>query len=232
MGHSAEAVLIVESLVAAIPTRLEGVEMITRMRDDGSRNWRQSEWAGFWFEEAARTRLKAEIGGADGPRFGNTTIDYRRDHAWDLKVHSSSSRQGQSRPMVILNDQQAIADCITEHGGIGYVLLIGTATWDNTGEFKAWHDVFKGGQSSYTKRRIARGAGSRPLKISFTPEKLTAIFFASHDELEVGTAGGWLKGFQTGFRNSDRAGTARRPKLQVNIDLLPAEFVLATRDLG
>jgi len=76
-------------------------------------HWKQMEWIGWFNEWKAGQVVIASIGGGDGPRYGNTKFDYRRNCVWDFKIHLTGSR-----PWTILNDQEAIDSCIREHGAV------------------------------------------------------------------------------------------------------------------
>ena len=41
---------IVSTILKKIPRTVLGKSAILEMKDEGSRNWRQMEWIGFWFE--------------------------------------------------------------------------------------------------------------------------------------------------------------------------------------
>ena len=84
------------------------------------------------------------------------------------------------------------------------------AEFDDTGEFKAWHDVLKGGHSSYELERIERGAPSRKRKCAFEIDHIEAIFFNNQKELNEGINEHWITFFQEGMRNAN--GRPRRSK--------------------
>ncbi len=216
----AEAILIAQHLIAALPPYVDGREAIVEMRDSGSRHWRQMEWIGFYLEFLMETKVVPALGLQVGPTFGKTTFDYELRHVWDLKTHPVST------PTAPMNDQQAVRNCITRHGGLGFLIVEVDAEYDDDlGTFKAWHDQIKGKRSSYESERIARGAPSRRRKSSFRPTSILAIYFASLEDLQRGLAETWLSEFQKGMRNSD--GSPRRAKFMITPSQVPDSAVVA-----
>jgi len=220
-----EAEEIVSGLQGIIPASVDGKQAILQMKKEDSRNWRQMEWIGFWFEHLVTKKLSTQIAVSVGPTFGNTTIDLALSYAWDLKVHPESKP---AKPM-ILNDCQAVDACIAKHGGFGFVVVVGDATYDTTGQFKSWHDELKGGRSAYEEERIARGAPSRRRKVTFTPSRIEAVFIKDAEVIKNGLNDGWLDYFQQGMRNSN--GTPRRAKYQIRLHQAPDEIIVARVDL-
>jgi len=213
-----EAGEIVEAISYALPTTISGKFAIELMRDEGSRNWKQMEWIGFWFEHVVESRVIPTTGGAAGPTYGRTRFDFQRKHVWDLKVHLDSS------DWLILNDQEATRSCIEENDGMGFFVVSGSAEFDSNGVFKSWHDALKGGTSQYESERIERGAVSRRRKIAFIPQKIDAYWLPDETVINTGVSEGWIKDFQTGMRNSN--GVARRSKFQVSPSRIPSKFRL------
>jgi hypothetical protein len=198
--------LLVE-LTKILPAHIDGKSAIEQMMSEGSRQWRQMEWIGFWFEFFVEKPLLESLGATRGPRYGSTEFDIKSNYVWDLKAHPDD------KPSLILNDQEAVGKCIDEHGGLGFIVLEGKATYDESGEFKAWHDSLKGKTSSYEKKRAAEGRPSRKRKVSFAPKNAKAIFIPDGAALAGAVDEGWLKSFQEGMRNSD--GNPRRAKYMI-----------------
>ncbi len=221
---TSEANEIVEGIAEILPRVLDGREAIMMMKNEGSRNWRQMEWIGFWFEHLVDTKVDSALGVRRGPSYGKTRFDIERQFVWDLKAHPAGSAD------LILNDQEAVEECIDEHGGLGFIIVNGTATYDTDGAFKAWHDDLKGKKSDYEVERENRGARSRIRKTSFRPGSIDAVWLADANAISNGRKGGWLGGFQEGMRNSD--GQSRRPKYKLNTVTRPSGIVLAHRDLN
>ena len=205
-----EGRLLLRSIAKSLPAVIDGKTAIVSMEQGGSPNWKQMEWIGFYPEFWFATNLADSLGTQPGPRFGNMSFDLQRNHVWDLKAHSTGSST-----WAPLNDIESIRDCINVHGGVGFLVLSGPCTYDEGGKFKAWHDQLKGGPSKYSTRIAARGATSRRRKTSFTPDHLIAFRFSSLEEVNRAQEEGWIKGFQTGMRNSDD--TARRAKIMIDL---------------
>lgn len=220
-SQTLEASLILDELTIHIPKVISGMDAIETMRDEGSRNWRQMEWIGFWLEHLVEKRIITSVGGSAGPKYGRTVFDLRREHVWDLKVHLSGS------DWLILNDREAISLCIEENFGIGYLVVEGSAQFDENGAFKKWHDEQKGTKSSYEIERIKRGAPSRRRKKVFFPQRLISLWLPALSDLVTGEMDGWIKGFQKGMRNSN--GSLRREKFQIKVNEVPKEFILFQR---
>ena len=201
-----------------LPTVIDGKFAIEVLRSEGSSNWRQMEWIGFWFEHVVATQVVPETGGSRGPTYGRTEFDFQRNFVWDLKVHLDGS------DWLILNDQEAVHACIKDHSGIGYLIVQGTADFDPDGSFKAWHDRLKGGSSAYEKDRVKRGAPSRRRKISFAPNRILAIWIPSSADASRAVKDGWIKGFQEGMRNAN--GNPRRAKFQIKVSQVPPDYIL------
>jgi hypothetical protein len=212
---NAEASAIRRVLLDHIPVVWDGKKCILELKK-AAYNWKQMEWIGWYFEYAAKQVLVQELGGSDGPAFGNTKIDYRRGYCWDLKAHVLNS----GNPWAVLNDKEAIDNCIVTYGAVGFVIACGIAEYDSEGEFKAWHDALKGKVSKYEQERIRRGAPSRRRKTSFQLSEYTLIGFRSLDEIERARQEGWLGGFQEGMRNAD--GSPRRAKYKIKICEIPS----------
>lgn len=221
-----EAALIIRELEARLPTRVDGRAAIGQMRDEGSTQWRQMEWIGFWFEHFFTTVIGSVVDARPGPAFGRTRFDLQRDHVWDLKAHPHGSRP----TPLILNDREAVDRCIEQFDGVGYVIVHGVAEYDESGEFKAWHDTLKGGVSAYEEARVSRGARSRRRKVTFSPVRVDALYFSTRDDLQAGQREGWVAMFQEGMRNSD--GAPRRAKYLLHPDRVPTERIVATCDIG
>jgi hypothetical protein len=204
-----------------IPQFIDGKDAIMEMKNGGSRNWRQMEWIGWWFEFFIDEKIKPQVGITVGPRYGNTTFDLKLNYVWDLKAHPINKDQ------LLLNDQEAIRDCIVENGGVGFIIVEGEVAYDDTKEtFKIWHDTLKGKQSAYVADRIARNAPSRRRKVSFTPKTIVGIWIDSIETLINGQTQGWISGFQENMRNSD--GNPRRAKFKFTTSKIPENCIVGT----
>ena len=215
-----EVLSLFDVLSKSVPKYVDGKNAVIEMKNGGSRNWRQMEWIGFWFEFFFEKNLIPVLGGTRGPTFGTTQFDFKKKYVWDLKAHPSEAKS------LILNDQNAIKNCVISEKGLGFIIISGIAKYDNSkSEFKKWHDDLKGGTSAYEKNRVARGASSRLRKISFEPENLHALWFDDVSDINSAVRDGWLKSFQTDMKNSN--GQPRPAKFQFNLDAVSKNNMIA-----
>jgi hypothetical protein len=219
-----EVISLFDQLIKVLPRFVDGKKAILEMRDGGSRNWRQMEWIGFWFEFFLENNLIPILGGTRGPTFGTTQFDFKKKYVWDLKAHPVGAKN------LILNDQIAIKNCIKSEEGLGFIIISGTTKYDSESNFKNWHDNLKGGTSRYEKSRVERGAPSRRRKISFEPEKLQALWFDNIGEINSAVQNGWLKSFQTGMRNSNSK--PRPAKFIFNLDQVSKSNMIAQVEIN
>lgn len=217
-----EAEEILDAIKTSLPKTVDGKEAILEMKLDNNNNWRQMEWIGFYFEHVLFNILTKMIQGTKGPRFGNTQLDYKKNFVWDFKAHGHNKASGEKNDEMILNDQEAIENCINQHRGIGFIVVYGDAIFDSTGEFKIWHDALKGGYSQYERDRIRNGRPSRTRKSAFDIDHIEAIFFPDLNELRQGVEEGWIKDFQKGYRNAN--GNLRRPKYKLVSSKIPGSI--------
>jgi len=219
-----EVLEIFEYLDVHLPRKMDGKTAILEMKEGGSRNWRQMEWIGFWFEHFVESRVIPSLGGGKGPTYGTTEFDFRKKFVWDLKAHPMSV------PNLILNDQLAIKECVKKENGVGFIIVSGETSYDDSkGSFKTWHDNLKGGVSAYEIERRKRGAPSRRRKTSFEPKKLDAIWFHDLNSINSAVNSGWLEPFQENMRNSN--GKPRPAKFQFSLSSVPTRYLIAYRNL-
>ena len=215
-GVSEEASQIRVVLNARLPQHWDGRDCILALREVDY-NWRQMEWIGWYLEYFGREALIEHHGGREGPKYGNTTFDYRNHYVWDIKAHPSNSP---SSKWAILNDREAVDHCIDEHGGMGFIIALGEADYNNDQRtFYHWHKNLKLGISKYERERIARGAPSRRRKVAFTVEDYHTIFFSDRSQMEQALQEGWVGYFQENMRNAD--GSLRRAKYKIDMNNLP-----------
>lgn len=196
--HRKEGRLICGALVQGMPVRWDGRECILELKAAGYQ-WQQMEWIGWYNEYKAGKVVRLELGGGDGPQYGSTRFDYHGNYVWDFKVHPTGRNA-----WAILNDQEAVDLCIRDHGGLGFVLTLGMAEYDDpAASFKQWHDELKGTVSRYEQERLTRGAPSRRRKVSFKVTDYLAVSFEGSKATRTGLRDGWLKEFQKGMRNAD-----------------------------
>lgn len=213
----------VESLRTAsrdIPKFWDGRASILEMKNSGSRQWRQMEWMGFYFEFLCEKTF-ADILEMPGKRYGKTEFDAFNGISWDFKTHAGNT----TTHTIIANDTEAIASTIDEYGYYGLILAMGQVEYnDEERTFKRWHDELKGGPSRYEQLRIQRGAMSRRRKTEFV---LSEICFLCFDVETLNECGGT---FQAGFRNSD--GRPRRPKVKIDVRKVPDNAILAIEEFS
>lgn len=212
--EEAEALLAV--LAESIDPFWDGRACVEEMRDAEYRNWRQTEWAGWYFEYVGITALINTFGG--GPRrVLNTTFDYAMRTTWDLKAHSLGGENA-----ALLNDLDAVRACLDEQGGLGFIVLTGTPDFSTTAEFDTWHRAERGGGPA--------SEGSRRLKSGFVPHRLDAYHLPTSAALSAARDRGeytdWVQGRQ-------RSGSPRKPKLKIRFGTAngPQGSRVASREL-
>jgi hypothetical protein len=194
-----------------IPIIWDGKKSILEMKAAGYPHWKQMEWIGFYFQFLCEQYL-SEVVQIPGPQYGNVRFDGFYNIPWDFKVHVTNSNIHK----IIVNDRVAIDSGIKQYGSVGLIIACGKALYnDESGVFKKWHDVLKGGKSAYEIERIARGARSRLRKVSLDLEKICFVSITSGTLLKSGS-------FQENFRNSN--GTPRNSKLLINLSDLENEI--------
>ncbi|HJH30742.1 MAG TPA: hypothetical protein C5S50_00775 [Methanosarcinaceae archaeon] len=198
---------------------LDGKTCILEMKER-KLNWKQMEWLGWYVEEMGRIQLIQELGGSIGPAFGRTKFDYQRFNIWDIKVHTNNTTSG----WCILNDLKAIESIISDTGGIGFFIALADVEYDNSGQFKMWHDKLKGKISDYEKERVKRGAKSRRRKTSCHISEWQCIFINDFEIFIDGMSDGWVSVFQKGMRNAN--GSPRREKIMINLHSLPSDILI------
>lgn len=207
-------------LVKEIPMSWDGKKSILEMKDNASRNWKQMEWIGWYFEFWCQQHLCEIMEMPFSRRYGNVLFDGYLEIPWDFKVHAIESGN-----KVIINDSEAISNAINDYGYVGLILVIGSVTYDNTsGDFKKWHDELKGGKSNYEIKRIKRGASSRKRKINMN---ISQILFVKIDDKLLAKRGS----FQKNMRNSN--GNPRREKVSLDLTKISdnIEYVIKNNGL-
>ncbi len=196
----------------------DGRSSIIEMRNAGSKQWRQMEWMGFYFEFLCEKHFDGIID-IPGKKYGNTEFDAFQAISWDFKTHAANT----TNHNVITNDAEAVANTIDDYGHYGIILAIGEVEYnDEERTFKRWHDELKEGISQYEVNRINRGAMSRRRKTEFA---LSEIHFICLNNETLSQCSG---SFQEGFRNAD--GSPRRTKVMINIRKIPDAALIATED--
>ena len=204
---------------AALPRQISGQDATLQMKELGGQ-WRQMEWPAFFTEFRVAQIMESTLGARPGPTIGNMSFDLQRSYVWDLKVHTSNA--GKKAP---LNDRLATLECLSDYGGLGYIIVSGTSTPDTDGTFKLWQDQLKGKPSAYVQANQMRGASHRMRKAAFSFQEIHVIWFADHSDLELAQHAGAVTGFQENFRNSNQK--PRRGKFLLDLDKLPGTLEVA-----
>lgn len=198
--------VIARYLTERLPRYWDGRTCIEELRR-ADYQWKQMEWIGWWFEFRAM-QLLAPLGAQVGPTFGSVTFDCSLNGVWDFKTHP---RKPKESGHAYLNDEEAVDMCIASHQHLGWIIAVGTAVYDETGDFKRWHEELKGAESKYVAAGRKSGRKSRKRKAGFILEEVVWLEFRHPEEVEVGLSAGVLRrGLQAGQANSD--GSSRRPK--------------------
>jgi len=194
-----------------VPRKWDAKSVILEMKNAGSKQWRQMEWMGFYFEFLCDKLLSSGTHFAARDEkgvYGNVQFDGFFEIPWDYKVHATNT----SSHHVIVNDRVAIESAVEDYGVVGVIMAIGDVEYnDENRTFQKWHSELKGGKSDYEKKRIKRGAWSRRRKTKFT---LKQILFIKIDSEVLENAGS----FQGRFRNAD--GSPRKEKILLDLEAL------------
>lgn len=78
-----------------IPKNWDGRNSIIEMKEEGSKQWRQMEWMGFYFEFLCQKHF-ANIIDMPGKKYGNTEFDAFSEISWDFKAHAANTTTIQS----------------------------------------------------------------------------------------------------------------------------------------
>lgn len=214
-----EAAEILRVASAALSGRWTGSGAITQMRDAGSTQWAQDEWAGFYFEFLVLTPLIAQLGG--GPtKICNTRFDYQRRYTWDLKWHGAAARGAP------LNDAQATDEAVST-GGVGFVVLTGRVEYDD-GAFRTWQKQYRADHGRVPAPRTRPLSYTRKSKKAFTPHKIEAFFVADEAALAAALHARALGRMSQGRQVS---GAARGGKYSIDLPRARDQLLVAERTL-
>lgn len=188
-------------------------ECITEMKEAGYRNWKQTEWIGFYIEflteqtnlpGVAQFRLWVGHTSFNGCA-GKNIIDYK----------TSSSEND-----IILNDIQAVKKVVKKYKELGYVIIEGDVRREKNRELDDWRKELTG-KSKYVLEGEKSGRRHRKLKTKFFPKKILYVAINGKNIKQ-------LKIFSQG-RNSD--GKRRKPKYILPKKLLD-DFTKAEIDVS
>jgi hypothetical protein len=219
LAAKSEAEHIINILTEKFPKHIDGREAIVAMKNNGSNNWRQTEWMGYFFEEVALAQVSRL---SEGPTVKNTQFDAEGNYVWDFKTHSKKTESGNKRYQMYLNDNESTEKCI-QNGGMGFIAAYLDVEYDENQEFYDWHTELKGGPSDYTKNRRERGTSSRTRKVSFDFDRIEAYWIDNLQELSQAVEDGWMKVTGQG-RNSD--GSQRSEKYILKPHNIPSDAVV------
>ena len=193
------------SIFEKFPKTIDGKDAILEMKENNGKNWKQMEWAGFYFEYWCNQNLKNILEMPYSKKYGNVTFDAFFKRPWDFKCHAIEASK-----WAPINDYEAISTAIDEFGGLGIVLAECSVDYDNeSSDFKKWHDSLKGKTTPYVEAAIKRNAPSRRRK---TEIKVKRISFINLNRKLLDNA---CKSFQENFKNSN--GKSRRRKVKLDL---------------
>jgi len=176
----------------------DGRRSIAWMEKQGVRGLNDNEWQGWYFEARGREILNAAFTPSREQvrvRYSNTVFDYSLNYAWDLKAHTeekdlpATGRRRKGEPGMILNDEQAIRECVADQG-LGFLVLSGIAVMDEDRAFVTWHRSFKAAQR--IRSAPSNSGSSRMRKAAFTPLHVEAFWIANTPALDSAVAAGQL----------------------------------------
>lgn len=204
----------------------DGRRCVLWMKDEGFRGYNDNEWQGWYYEARGRQILNSAFRPQSSPprsKYGNTVFDYRLGRVWDLKAHTAQQFFPESARMVnggsnmILNDAEAIRECVAEQG-VGFLVLCGRAEMDEGGSFVEWHRAFKAGQAKVQAR--SNSGKSRTRKAGFLPLSVEAFWIPNTQSLKAAIAAGQLfvraQGRQPP-RGPGQVGAPRADKFHMNV---------------
>lgn len=194
----------------SLPSVWDGRAAILEMKE-ASYQWRQMEWAGFYFEYLCAARLRPEFT-VPGETFGATSFDAKRSLNWDFKWHAIKSHSH----TCILNDKSAMEATISMYGEYGAIIALSDVEYNDVNRtFQKWHSDLKGGLSRYERERRARTAVSRYRKTRATLAEIVFVRIAADDIPSLGT-------MRQG-RNAD--GAPRPEKYMMDLEAMDALVV-------
>lgn len=214
----------------------EARDCILWMHENEIRGANENEWQGWYFEAKGRELLNMRFTPNSNPpqsRFGNTVFDYRLNRVWDLKSHTAekfyplTGRSEKTRPVLILNDVEAIKSCV-ENQGLGFLVLSGRAEMDEDGSFVEWHREFKRKQGIVSTS--SNSGNSRIRKTAFVPISVEAFWVPNTESLNAAIAGGKISIAKQGRQAPKQQGSygaPRAPKFHMNLPHARSGFRIA-----
>lgn len=188
-------------------------ECISEMKDEEYRNWKQTEWVGFYLEFLTeRTNVP---GVAQFKLFvGNTSFNgVAGKNIIDYKTSSSNED-------IILNDIEAVNRVVKKYKELGYIIIKGDVEKEKSVELDEWRKSLTG-KSNYVIKGEKSGRRHRKLKTKFFPIKILYVAITK-DNINK------LKVFHQG-KNSD--GNPRNPKYILPKKLFK-DFIVVELDIS
>ena len=169
-------------------------DCILEMKEAGYKNWKQTEWIGFYLEFL--TEKTSLPGIAQFKLFvGNTSFNgCAGKNVMDYKTSSSNKN-------IILNDKSAVDQVVKKYKELAYVIIEGKIEKERDKELDEWRKAITG-RSKYVINGEKKGRRHRKLKTKFFPKKALYISVTGKNIKQ-------LKTFSQG-KNSD--GKPRKPK--------------------
>lgn len=199
-----------------IPKIWDGRKAILEMKEGGSKNWRQTEWQGWYFQYLCESLFEGILD-MPGKKYGNAEFDAFSGITWDFKSHASTSKNRN----IICNDTEATLTTIADYGYYGIILAVGEAEYnDEDGTFRRWHQDLSGKKSKYVLEQEKKDGKSRIRKIKFVLSEIRFLCFDFEALRQCGVS------FQEGFRNAN--GSPRRVKVAINTRKVPDDVFIAT----
>lgn len=187
-------------------------ECIIEMKEANYRNWKQTEWIGFYTEFITE---RTNVPGVAQFRLfvGNTSFNgVASNNVTDYKT--SSSKEG-----IILNDINAINQVVKKYKELVYVIIKGDAEKEDNRDLDIWRKNITG-KSKYVEEGEKSGRRHRKLKTKFYPKKILYVSITKENIKQ-------LKIFSQG-RNSN--GKPRNPKY-ILLNSLLEKFTKAELDI-
>ena len=197
----------------------DGKEAILEMQKNNYNQWKQMEWAGFYLQYVIKTYNENHFI-IPGKTINKTTFDAHwisSNTPIDVKFHSNCDSKGKHNQRIPLNDCLAMDEAIDAYNSVGLLVLFGNPVYDESGEFKIWHDSVKGEKSNYVKQAELENKKSRVRKVFIN---LTHVNYYLIDKTNVHL----LDGFQKGMVNSN--GNLRNEKYSLDMKKISPKYTI------
>lgn len=146
-----------------IGTKINGKDGVMWLKNSGTPDWRQMEWQGFYYEHTLRNAL---FNGETGP-FESDAFDRELGVPIEIKSHWNMSKSKE----ILLNSVENTNQIIEKYNEIFVINVFYDGTPDYSGDFRNWHHMLKGGNSTNyvgAYHRL-RKADARVTSIKFFP---------------------------------------------------------------